>query len=230
MSEMSTHELVAPYALNSLDEDERRDFERHLDECEQCQEVLPSLLDAAAAMAYAPGPAEPAPELRDRIVASARRGGEVMPFRRRALPALSVVAVAAASAAVGLGIWALSLHGSLSRERDARARDDAALAVLSDPAARRIPLSGRSGVLALRRDGTAALAVEHLGRAPSGKTYEAWVIGRTARPAGLFRGESATTLALLRLKVGGGAAVAVTVERAGGVSKPTSKPILSAAT
>ena len=227
---MSTHELVAPYALNALDDGERIEFERHLDRCKDCQEVLPSLLDAAADMAYAAGPAEPAPELRERIVASARRGGELVPFRRRALPALSVVAVAAASAAVGLGIWALSLHGSLSRERDARARDHAALAVLSDPAARRIPLSGRSGVLALRRDGTAALAVEHLGRAPSGKTYEAWVIGRSAEPAGLFSGESGTTLALLRLKVGGGVAVAVTVERSGGAAQPTSKPILSAAT
>jgi hypothetical protein len=75
----------------------------------------------------------------------------------------------------------------------------------------------------------AALAVSDLGRAPSGRTYEAWVFqGRTPKPAGVFRGESGRlTLAALRLRVPRGSAVAVTVER-GEVSRPTSRPVLTA--
>src|SRR5207249_8562969 len=98
------------------------------------------------------------------------------------------------------------------------------------PAARRVPLSGRSGVLAVRPDGTAALAVDRLGRAARGKTYEAWVIeGRRPRRAGLFRGEaSGETLFTLDRRVPHDSIVAVTVEPAAGVAQPTTKPILSA--
>jgi anti-sigma factor RsiW len=225
------HELVAAYALDALEPEERRAFERHLDECPACREELPGLADSAAGLALAAEPADPPAELRGRILGAARAGGAVVPFRRRAIPIVTAVAAVAACAAIGLGIWAATLNGSLSHERDARAADEAALAVLADPAARRVPLSGRTGVLAVRGDGTAALAVASLGRAPSGKTYEAWVVrGQTPAPAGLFRGENGRpTLVALRLRVPRGSAVAVTVERSGGVSQPTTKPIFSAA-
>jgi anti-sigma-K factor RskA len=103
--------------------------------------------------------------------------------------------------------------------------------VLADPSARRVSLSGgRSGVLAVRADGTAALAVRELERAPDGKTYEAWVIrGKAPQAAGLFRGGSkGATLVVLEGRVERGVAVAVTIERAAGVASPTSVPILSA--
>jgi anti-sigma-K factor RskA len=226
------HEQVAAYALNALDADERRAFERHLEGCEECQRDLPAFADAAAALAFGAEPAAPSPELRGRILTEARRGGAVIPFpNRRIVPIVATIAAVAACAAIGLGIWAATLNHSLSHERNARASDDAALAVLADPTAKRVPLNGRRGVLAVRGDGSAALAVDGLGRAPSGKTYEAWVIkGKTPAPAGLFHGESArATLVALRLRVGSGSIVAVTVERSGGVSLPTTKPILSAA-
>jgi anti-sigma-K factor RskA len=224
------HELAASYALGALNTDERREFERHLADCERCQRELSWLADAAAALALALEPVLPPTGLRDRILADARRGGAVIPFRRRAAPVAAAAAALAACAAIGLGVWAASLHGSLSRERDSRAAQEAALAVLSDPGARRVPLQSRRGILAVRPNGTAALAVANLGRAPSGKTYEAWVVERqTPRPAGLFKGgsEGATVVALER-RVPRGAIVAVTVERAGGVTKPTPPLILTA--
>ena len=79
---------------------------------------------------------------------------------------------------------------------------------------------------------TATLHVSGLSAAPSGKTYEAWVIpaGQAPRPAGLFAGGGSTTVRL-RGTVPKGAVVAVTVERAGGSrSGPTTKPIFSART
>ena len=225
------HEQVAAYALNALDDDERDAFERHLEECASCREQLPALADAAASLAETADPVEPPAELRDRIVDSARRGGTVVRFpRRRIVPLSAAVAAVAACAAIGLGIWAATLDNDLSNQREARKADEAALAVLVDPAARRVSLKGRPGVLAVRPDGAAALAVSSLGPAPSGRTYEAWVIrGDALRRAGEFPGESGRpTLVALPLRVSHGAVVAVTVERSGGVSQPTTKPILSA--
>jgi anti-sigma-K factor RskA len=230
MSEMEQHELVAPYALGALDDHERREFERHLEQCERCRKVLPSFADAASALAFAASPVTPAPELRSRILGSARRGGAIVQLRRRAVPSLAAAAAVAAAAAIGLGIWAASLHSSLSNERDVRAAEESALAVLADPAARRVSLSGRPGLLAVRADGTAALAIRELARAPAGKTYEAWVIVDAApRRAGLFRGGTeGATLFVLERRVPRGAGVAVTIERAAGAERPTGEPILSA--
>jgi anti-sigma-K factor RskA len=226
------HEQVAAYALNALDADERRAFERHLDECETCRAELPAFEEAAGALATVAEPVDPPPELRGRILEEARRGGTVVSFpRRRIVPLVATVAAVAACAAIALGIWAVLLNGDLSNERSARSADEAALAILADPASRRIPLSGRLGVLAVRPDGAGALAVARLGDAPPGKTYEAWVIrGKTPEPAGVFAGqEGRATLAALETHVPRGSVVAVTVERRGGVSQPTTKPILSAA-
>ena len=51
MSEL--HSLVAPYALDALDESDERSFEEHLALCERCREELAALREAAAALAYA---------------------------------------------------------------------------------------------------------------------------------------------------------------------------------
>ena len=92
MEQELIHELVAAYALDALDDSERREFEEHLAGCEQCSEELGGLKDAAAALAYVPeGPAPPA-ALRDRVLEqiNAERALNVVPLRRRvALPALA---------------------------------------------------------------------------------------------------------------------------------------------
>ncbi len=131
---------------------------------------------------------------------------------------MSAVAAVAACAIVALGLWATSLRHDLSRR-------DALLAVLSDPGAQRVALHGASGTLVVSRGRRAAL-VAGLSRAPAGKTYELWVI-RNGTPvrAGLFAGGGST---LLRRSVPRGATVAVTLERSGGVDRPTTKPILTA--
>ena len=66
------HELVAPYALDALDADERADFERHLAECERCSAQLADLQEAVAALAFAVEGPEPPAALRGRILESAR--------------------------------------------------------------------------------------------------------------------------------------------------------------
>jgi hypothetical protein len=99
----------------------------------------------AVELAYVPeGPAPPA-ALRERILVTARaeRQNVVSLSSRRRSPALVVaaaLAVAASAAAVGIGVWAATLHSSLTHAQKVEA-------VIADPGTRRIPLSGAAGAL-----------------------------------------------------------------------------------
>src|SRR3954449_7433608 len=100
-------ELTAGYALEVLDGRDRDAFEEHLQTCATCRAELDELRGTVAAFALAVDPVDPPPALRGRILAEARRGGEVVPFRSRRL--WQVVAAAAAAAAVGFAIWSATL-------------------------------------------------------------------------------------------------------------------------
>jgi len=213
------HTLSAPYALDALTPEERERFEEHLESCERCRADIAGLSDAAAALAFAvEGPAPPA-SLRAAILDTARaERPNVVPLRPRRMfgAVAAAVAVAASAAAVGFGIWAASLHHSL-------ARDKAALGVLANPASRHVPVRGAHGELVVAPSGTAVLNVD-LPSPPKGKTYEAWVANPSVHRAGEFDGRTFT----LPLRVARGARVMVTIERAGGVDAPTSKPLVIA--
>ena len=211
------HELSALYALDVLDADERERFEEHLADCEQCQGELASLRDTASSLAFVPGPPPPL-ELRDRVLERARaEPSNVVSLAARRSLATSVaatLAVAATAAAVAFGIWAATLHHSLSQERSATK-------ILRDPNARRIDVPGTPGQLVVAPSGDAVLSVS-LPRPPEGKTYEAWVANPAVHRAGLFAGG----LVKLTLPVRHGAQVMVTLERSGGVDAPTQQPLL----
>jgi anti-sigma-K factor RskA len=234
------HELSALYALDVLSDDERARFEQHLKGCERCRAEIEGLQTAASSLAFAvEGPPPPA-ELRDRVLAAARAEGRgfdlqnadlqnadlqnadlqnVVPLRPRRSLAVSIaaaVAVAASAAAVALGVWAASLDRSLSRERTT-------VSILTDPAARHVPLKGTRGELVVTPAGDAVLSV-NLPKPPTGKTYEAWVADPSVRPAGVFSGRAT----VLRVRVRRGAQVLVSIEQAGGVGAPTTTPIVSA--
>jgi anti-sigma-K factor RskA len=220
------HDLLAAYALDALDDDERERFERHLPDCAECTAQLAVLREPVAALAYAAEGPVPRKELRDRIIEGARaepRAAVIkLPRRNWALGAAAAVAAAAACLAVGLGIWAHSLSNSLDRERSARSVVDRLLA--QNATAK--PLIGANGSLIVARNGQAALLVCGLADAPSAKTYEAWVItGNSPEPAGLFRGGRGCRPVSLTQRVPESATVAVTLERARGATSPT-LPIL----
>jgi anti-sigma-K factor RskA len=226
------HSLVAPYALDALDEQEEKAFEEHLALCERCRDELAGLREAAAALAYgATGPAPP-PELKDRILAQARsERPNVVPIARRrrnwTAPVAAAAAVAAC-AALGLGIWAATLKSDLDAARK-QSRNNPLVSVLVQPGAKFVPLTG-GGKLAYAPSGSATLVV-NAPRAPSGKTYEAWVIqsGKATR-AGLFSGGGAPSVIRIARPVRRGAVVAVTLERSGGVEQPTQKPLMATRT
>lgn len=211
------HSLVGPYALDALDDEEERGFEQHLALCERCRKELAGLREAAASLAYVDAAPAPPPELKERILAQARseRGNVVsLPRRRNWTAPLAAALAVAASAAIGLGIWGATRSSG----------SDPLATVLSQPGAKLVPVGSRGGVaVAPNGDAVLALAVP---RAPSGKTYEAWVIrAGKAKAAGLFRGREGTSIVEITRPVRSGAVVAVTLERAGGVSQPSGKPL-----
>ncbi|EKX65487.1 anti-sigma factor [Streptomyces ipomoeae] len=65
------HSLAAPYALDALEPDERRRFEKHLDRCDRCQAEVRALSEDAVRLAWST--ATPAPAaMRDRVFAAVR--------------------------------------------------------------------------------------------------------------------------------------------------------------
>lgn len=199
------HEQVAAYALDALDEDERRAYETHLAGCEQCRAELAGLTETAGTLGLAAGAAGPPAGLRDRILTAAREEGpsnvvSIGAHRRRRF-AIAGVAAAVAAAALAIGLYAALSGGGHGKQ----------LAVSSDGSVARATVSGFDS-------------------APTGKTYELWVIEGTnpPRPAGLFPGGDEQVITLTR-PAPGGSTVAVTLERAGGATTPT-LPILKQTT
>jgi anti-sigma factor RsiW len=235
MDTRDIHELTAAYALDALGPDEAAEYEAHLGRCERCRDELAALSEAAAALAWGVESPAPPARLRSSILAAAaaeRRNVVPLPARPWLFRTMAAAAAVAACAALGLGVWASSLSSSLGRERSARAADLRAVEILADGASQRIVLSGANGLVAVSPGGEGVLVVRRLLPAPSGRTYEAWVIpeGGSPSPAGLFRGGGATTLVRLGRAVPAGATVGITVERAGGAASPTGTPIFTART
>jgi anti-sigma-K factor RskA len=211
MEDTEIHELSAPYALNALEPEQSAEFEEHLLRCAECRETVSVFQETAAALAHGvEAPPPPAP-LGRRIMEQARRERpKVVPLRPRwVLPATATVAALAACAAIGLGVWTAILNNRLDARPDV------------------VALEGTNGSLIVSPAGEGTLLVDGLAAAPAGKTYEAWVIeDGNALPAGTFVGGGRVAFVLTR-PVPDGAVVAVTVERAGGVQRPTTTPVFA---
>jgi anti-sigma-K factor RskA len=225
---VDVHDLTAAYALHALDDVERERYEAHLAQCEGCREELARLTESAAALAWAVESPAPPGHLRERILEAASAGREnVVPLVARPRAWQGAAAVAAC-AAIGLGIWAATLSNALHDERT----HASALSIVADPSVQKAELSGGNGMVAVTRDGRGVLVVDKLPAAPSGKTYEAWVIPPGGKPqaAGTFDGGDGMTMVVLDAPVAKGAVVAATVEPDGGLDQPSSKPLLTAQT
>lgn len=214
------HALAAAFALHALGSDEERAFEEHLAVCERCREELAGLKDAAAGLAYGAAGPPPPPELKERILAQARREREnvaSLPARRRNWTApFAAAAAIAASVAIGLGVWTATRPGE----------ENAFTRVLAQPGAKVIGMGDR-GAVTVAPNGEAALVLS-VPPAPSGKTYEAWIMRPGAiKRAGIFRGGQSATVLRIPGTVARGSVIGVTVERAGGVDQPTQQPFVA---
>jgi anti-sigma-K factor RskA len=228
-----THELIAGYALDALDPADRARAEELLARSEEAREELRSYADVSTALAVAATGAAPSADLRDRILAAARAEQKTVVSlderrRSRAVPVLGAVAAVAAAVAVALGIWGIVNANDLDDARTALERERATSALLADPDARTVALESGSGRLVVDEGGDAVLVLDELGAAPTGKTYEVWVMdGDMPVRAGVFDGGGARDVVPVDEPVDSGSVVLVTVEDEGGVDAPTTAPIVA---
>lgn len=228
------HDMAAAYALGSLDDEDRSDFERHLPTCADCQEQVGAMTDATGELAWEQA-ARPPDRLREAVMASldstpqeevpGREPATVTRLvrRRRWIP----LGIAAAIAALSLLGW--SLLGS-GRVLSAILADPNAVSIQAAPTDAGQGAFSSARFVYSRERAAGVFVIEGLKPAGSDRTYELWLIGETGPlPAGLFTpDESGRAEVLVKSEVQPGTVVALTEEPAGGVDAPTGDPLLTA--
>jgi anti-sigma factor RsiW len=233
------HVLTGSYVLDAVSDGEREEFERHLQACPSCDAEVRGLRETAARLALARAVTPPV-RMEQRVLAATYQTRQLPPLaadlpleryrtarerRRAAWPRRLAVAAAAASvaAAVTLGVAQLSTQHQLDT---ARASGAAIARVVTAPDARVATARTRAGgsVTVVTSAGLRESVVSATGMAalPAGRVYQAWVMSPAgdARSAGLLAGTQ-----LLASAVTSGDRIGITVEPAGGTTKPTTTPI-----
>jgi len=226
------HQLIAPYALNALEADDRSRFEAHLAQCEQCRVELAGFLSTAARLGEAEAMTPP-PELRERLLTTVSSTPQERPVVsalsqrsrvRRIAPRLALVA-AVAAAVIGIGGF-VAEH---QRADDLRADRSRLSAVMSAPDAAATEESVAGGgevrVIASPARDAAVVVGASLSRLDADQTYQVWRM-RDGKPTSVgLLGRGPGVLYVDGIK--GAEAFAVTVEPSSGSPQPTSDPIVA---
>ncbi|MFY9739736.1 MAG: anti-sigma factor [Candidatus Cybelea sp.] len=218
---------VALYALGALSPREAAEVAAHLRTCEECRAEYGLLRPAVTAVGYS---AEadaltegPSALLKARLMKQVR---SVRPTRPQSSRWPAFVAAACIAIAVGAGLFSASLRERLGRDESAMAQQSAMIADFTAPDAKRYPF-GHGSVLVHGRN--LYLAMHALTAPPTGMVYQAWTLPKGSKkmaPSVTFKpGASGETLVRLPEAANATAAVAVSIEPAGGSKQPTSKPI-----
>lgn len=236
------HTLTGAYALDAIDGAERERFEHHLTRCQSCDFEVRGLQETATRLAMAVAMAPPE-QMKPQVLASVARTRQLPPaadVHLRPLPAAPArwtrqLALPLAAACLALAI-VLGILLGVSRHQlsTATAQQRAIAAVLTAPDARLVRASTSAGGVAtlvvapklhkfiFTSDGLPALG--------NARVYELWVIGpggSATRVGLLSEGSAGKTTPVLGGGLGPGDTVGVTVEPAGGTSKPTTTPIVN---
>lgn len=227
------HSLMAPYALDALDPDERDRFEAHLDQCVDCQVEIAGFMATAVRLGDAVSHTPP-PALRDRLLAEISTTPQQRPIvsslaerrtLRRTLPRLAVAA-AFLIGAVGTGGYVVERQNA-TQEHD---QNVAISSVLSaDDVSSQAKSFSAGGSVKLYSSASADSAViiaKGLPKPADGKVYQVWMID-SAGPTS--QGTFHTHGQMIMKGVAGADRVAVTVEPEGGSKQPTSAPVATIA-
>ena len=213
---------VGAYLLGALAEIEARAYERHTAVCPECRDELDRLRPAASALARSPEQFEAPASLRSSLMTAGKAEA-----RQRASPRTSfgwlprarlawatAAALVLIVAALGVGIGLSTRGGSSERVVAASVRG----------------LPGGSASLVVHKGQAAVLSVSGLPVLQGGRVYELWIEhGGKVRPAGaLFEVGSDGRGAAAVPGAEAGDRVLVTRERAGGASRPSEAPVISA--
>jgi anti-sigma factor RsiW len=226
-------DLIAPVALGAAAPHEIARVEAHAAECAVCGEELASLRAAADVLAIAVPQRDPAPALKESIMATVRAeaaeragGPAPAPAPRRAgrggrrlfgiVPAWPAAAALATVVALAL---AVGLVLTTSGDGD---RDTTTIAMTAGPEAPGI--SGR--VLYVPDEDTAVVELSDLPPLQPGDAYQLWIIeDGTPVSAGLFEATGPAAARTVATGLAGADAVAVTAQPATSRAEPEG-PIL----
>jgi anti-sigma-K factor RskA len=246
MTEADVHTLTGAYVCDALGVGERAAFEQHMAQCPECAAEVRELREVGAVMADAVATRPPAslkeavdarirvtrqdPPLTDpqaqepQAAVPAQRGSAQ---RRRAAWAIAAVL---ALVVAGLG-WRVVDQQNQINALNAQSTQISQLLAAPDASAARVPVSGGGTALVVDSRSRNEVAVSFTGvaSAPSGKTYQLWLMTATgaARSVGLM--ESTPNHPLLVEGLAGETAVGMTIEPSGGSGKPTTVPVMVAA-
>lgn len=252
MSNAELHTLTGAYALYALPDAERREFERHLGDCEACTVEVRELSETATRLGLAVS-SPPPRDLRERVlreittvrqespshvrlVRTARSSdAQGEPSRIVRWPKFALAACLALAAGFG-GIAVWQNQEAQDARQDARAsqqQGDLLTQVLAAPDARTRTASikggGKGTVVVSRSENRAVFLASGLADPPSGKAYQLWYDDAgTMRSAGVMQAANASRdqyATLLHGPVDGAAGVGITLEPAGGSEQPTSDPL-----
>jgi len=226
----------ASYALGVLDGPELEELREHLGRhCENCTPGVRDALAMVAKMAYAVPDVEPPKHLRRRVIAL------VQPESRSSWLVWLLAATTALGIFFSVHIWLrhteshrefLAFEQRFNQQQAELARANETLALLEDPSAKEVTFGkgARGRVVISPRHGV-AFSGQNLAALAPGKTYEMWIIPKGGQPvpAGTF--EPAPDGSALHLQTGpvdlaSTAAIAVSIEQAGGVASPTASQIV----
>ena len=231
------------FAMGVAEEPERSEIRLHLSRgCEVCMKGMKEAMELTALMANTAVDAQPAPRLRQRILASV--GIESRKFGWAPWWALATALSLAAAIFLiyqdrNLATEAQILRHELSLRNTELTRLTEAFSILSGRETREAsfgnaqPKPPQGRVFVNPAQGVLLIA-SNLPPTPSGKLYEMWTIPKGGKPvpAGLF--QSRTDGSAMHIRSGSidiqtTAAVAVTVENETGSDQPTTQPLIVAA-
>jgi hypothetical protein len=236
---MSCDELkddYATYAIGSLDGPELDELRQHLARrCENCTPGVRDAMAVVASMAAAVTLVDPPKRLRARVIAmvSPQNSGSRMAWLFALTTALALFAA--------VHIWLR--HQESHREFEAfeqkynqlqtdNARLGETLALLEDPAAKEVTFGkGARGRVVISPKRGVAFSGQNMAALAPGKTYEMWIIPKGGKPvpAGTFAPSpdgSALHVQPGPVDLASTAAVAVSIEKEGGVDSPTADQII----
>ena len=243
--------LSGAYALDALDEADRKRFESHLAESEETRNELTELSDTAVLLGLAVDPVQPPATLKTSIMSALASTPQLPRLTAVETPAVftsaaqskaqarwfarPVAILTAAAAAVVLIVGGGVVAGTISQSTQQQAQADQLAAINSAADSQRVVSKMTDGATATlvwsAQLKSSALIVDDMAALPSDKVYELWYIDSSgARPAGTFTvGSTGSTWRVLDGKMAAGDTVGVTVEPAGGSKAPTTTPIVAIA-
>jgi anti-sigma-K factor RskA len=217
MSHDELFDNVAAYALGALSADEAAQVAAHIATCESCRAEYQFMRPAVTAVAYSAGAASASPLLKARVMQRVRAEA-ARSHRSRVGPAYFIAAACLAIAIV-TGIAQIALDRRLDAQQQT-------IADLTAPDVQRFAFAGGE---VLARGDHLYLTMRDLPAPPPGHVYQAWTLAKGAKavaPSETFLpGSGGATVVRLPEAATTLAAVAVSVEPAGGSKQPTTKPI-----